>query len=145
MKKLTKDWRKRLMVDKTKGLKEHAKKRNRKTIEKVNNAIDRLKRSKTKKINFIKVAEEAGVSKATLYNNDCLKERIMSLRATSKGVPRDKVPKDELEKKNEKIKQLYEEIKELNQEKEQLIVQLVKMEELKDENERLKQQIERLK
>ena len=80
----------------TDGLKKHAKKRNQKTIKKVNDTIDKLKRSKTKDINFVTVAKEAGVSKATLYNNDCLKERIMGLRETSKGVPDDRVPKDEL-------------------------------------------------
>lgn len=131
--------------DKTKGLKEHAKKRNQETIEKVNKAIDKLKRSKTKDVTFVAVAEEAGVAKATLYNNDCLKERIMSLRETSKGVPEDRVPKDELEKKNEKIKELYEEIKKLKEDKQKLIEQLVEMEELRDENKRLKEEIERLR
>ncbi|MCK8816599.1 DUF6262 family protein [Natroniella sulfidigena] len=127
------------------GLREHAKKRNQRTIKKVNDTIDRLKRSKTKDINFVTVAEEAGVSKATLYNNDCLKDRIMALRETSKGVPEDRVPKDELEKKNHKIKQLYAEIKDLKEEQEKLIEQLVEMEELKDENERLREEIKRLK
>jgi ABC-type amino acid transport substrate-binding protein len=54
----------------TEGLKAFAEKKNQETIEKVNKAIDKLKRSKTKNINFKTVAEEAGVSKATLYNND---------------------------------------------------------------------------
>lgn len=129
----------------TEGLKRYAKKRNQKTIEKVNNAIDRLKKSRTKDINFVTVAKEADVSKATLYNNDCLKERIMSLRETSKGVSKEEVPKDELEKKNKKIKELYKEIKKLKQDKENLIIQLVEMEELKDEHKRLKEEIKRLK
>ena len=100
----------------TEGLKEFAEKKNQETIEKVNKAIDKLKRSKTKTINFKTVAEEAGVSKATLYNNDILKERILSLRAIQKGVPNDSIvatPKDKIKAKDDKIKQLYEEIKKL--------------------------------
>lgn len=132
----------------TDGLKEFAEKKNQETIEKVNKAIDKLKRSKTKKINFKTVAEEAGVSKATLYNNDILKERILSLRAIEKGVPDDGIvvtPKDKIKAKDDKIKQLYEEIRKLKDDKEKLIIQLVEMEELKDENKRLREQLEKLK
>jgi len=132
----------------TEGLKEFAEKKNQETIEKVNKAIDKLKRSKTKKINFKTVAEEAGVSKATLYNNDILKERILSLRAIEKGVPNDSIvatPKDKIEAKDDKIKQLYNEIKRLKEDKQNLIIQLVEMEELKDENKRLREQLEKLK
>jgi len=132
----------------TEGLKEFAEKKNQETIEKVNKAIDKLKRSKTKKINFKTVAEESGVSKATLYNNDILKERILSLRAIEKGVPNDSIvatPKDKIKAKDDKIKQLYEEIKKLKEDKEKLIIQLVEMEELKDENKRLREQLNRIK
>ena len=132
----------------TKGLKEFAEKKNQETIEKVNKAIDKLKRSKTKSINFKTVAEEAGVSKATLYNNDILKERILSLRAIQKGVPNDSIvatPKDKIKAKDEKIKKLYEEIKKLKEDKEKLIIQLVHMEELKDENKRLRESLDKIK
>jgi len=132
----------------TEGLKEFAEKKNQETIEKVNKAIDKLKRSKTKKINFKTVAEEAGVSKATLYNNDILKERILSLRAIEKGVPNDSIvatPKDKIKAKDDKIKQLYEEIKKLKEDKEKLIIQLVEMEELKDENKRLRESLDKIK
>lgn len=132
----------------TKGLKEFAEKKNQETIEKVNKAIDKLKRSKTKTINFKTVAEEAGVSKATLYNNDILKERILSLRAIQKGVPNDNIiatPKDKIKAKDDKIKQLYEEIKKLKEDKEKLIIQLVDMEELKDENKRLRESLDKIK
>ena len=132
----------------TEGLKEFAQKKNQETIEKVNKAIDKLKRSKTKSINFKTVAEEAGVSKATLYNNDILKERILSLRAIQKGVPNDSIvatPKDKIKAKDDKIKQLYEEIKKLKEDKEKLIIQLVEMEELKDENKRLREQLDKVK
>lgn len=132
----------------TEGLKKFAEKKNQETIEKVNKAIDKLKRSKTKTINFKTVAEEAGVSKATLYNNDILKERILSLRAIQKGVPNDSIvatPKDKIKAKDDKIKQLYEEIKKLKEDKEKLLIQLVAMEELKDENKRLREQLNRIK
>lgn len=132
----------------TEGLKEFAEKKNQETIEKVNKAIDKLKRSKTKTINFKTVAEEAGVSKATLYNNDILKERILSLRAIQKGVPNDSIvatPKDKIKAKDDKIKQLYEEIKKLKEDKEKLIIQLVDMEELKDENKRLRESLDKIK
>lgn len=132
----------------TDGLKEFAEKKNQETIEKVNKAIDKLKRSKTKSINFKTVAEEAGVSKATLYNNDILKERILSLRAIQKGVPNDSIvatPKDKIKAKDDKIKQLYGEIKKLKEDKEKLIIQLVDMEELKDENKRLRESLDRIK
>ena len=132
----------------TKGLIEFAEKKNQETIEKVNKAIDKLKRSKTKTINFKTVAEEAGVSKATLYNNDILKERILSLRAIQKGVPNDSIvatPKDKIKAKDDKIKQLYEEIKKLKEDKEKLIIQLVDMEELKDENKRLRESLDKIK
>lgn len=132
----------------TEGLKEFAEKKNQETIDKVNKVIDKLKRSKTKKINFKTVAEEAGVSKATLYNNDILKERILSLRAIEKGVPDDSIvatPKDKIMAKDDKIKQLYEEIKKLKEDKHNLIIQLVEMEELKDENRRLREQLDKLR
>ena len=132
----------------TEGLKEFAAKKNQETIEKVNKAIDKLKRSKTKSINFKTVAEEAGVSKATLYNNSVLKERILSLRAIQKGVPDDNIvatPKDKIKAKDDKIKQLYEEIKKLKDDKEKLIIQLIEMEELKDENKRLRESLDKIK
>ncbi|OAA94160.1 DUF6262 family protein [Clostridium coskatii] len=131
----------------TEGLKIFAEKKNQETIDKVNKVIDKLKRSKTKKINFKIVAEEAGVSKATLYNNDILKERILSLRAIEKGIPDDSIvatPKDKIKAKDDKIKQLYEEIKKLKEDKKNLIIQLVEMEELKDENKRLREQLSKI-
>ena len=132
----------------TEGLKEFAEKKNQETIQKVNKAIDKLKRSKTNTINFKTVAEEAGVSKATLYNNDILKERILSLRAIQKGVPNGSIvatPKDKIKAKDDKIKKLYEEIKKLKEDKEKLIIQLVVMEELKDENKRLRERLDKFK
>ena len=93
------------------GIKAHAEAKNKETIDKVSKAIDKLKR-KNKPINFETVSKEAGVSRATLYNNAQLK--IASLR---------------------------EQVKKLEDDKKKLIVQLVDYEELKSENERLKKQL----
>ena len=95
------------------GIKAHAEAKNKATIDKVNKAIDKLKR-KGKPINFETVYKEAGVSRATLYNNPQLKERILSLRAISKASPLDDVvavKKDKLQLKDDKISALREQIK----------------------------------
>ena len=97
------------------GIKAHAEAKNKATIDKVNKAIDKLKR-KRKPINFETVCKEAGVSRATLYNNPQLKERILSLRAISKASPLDDVvavKKDKLQLKDDKISALREQIKKL--------------------------------
>ena len=103
----------------------------------------KLKR-KNKPINFETVCKEAGVSRATLYNNVQLKERILSLRAISKASPLDDVvavKKDKIQLKDDKIASLREQVKKLEYDKKKLIVQLVDYEELKSENERLKKQL----
>ena len=124
------------------GIKAHAEAKNKATIDKVNKAIDKLKR-KRKPINFETVCKEAGVSRATLYNNPQLKERILSLRAISKASPLDDVVavKNKLQLKDDKISALREQIKKLEDDKKKLIEQLVDYEELKAENERLKKQL----
>ncbi|MEL7567986.1 MAG: DUF6262 family protein [Dehalobacterium sp.] len=121
------------------GIKAYAEQKNKETIEKVHKAIDSLKRKK-RNINFDSVSKEAGVSRATLYNNPQLKERILSLRAVSKGVPLDgtiAVAKDKKQLQEEKIIVLRQKVKKLEEDKAKLIAQLVEMEELKQENERL--------
>ena len=105
--------------------------------------LNKLKR-KNKPINFETVCKEAGVSRATLYNNAQLKERILSLRAISKASPLDDVvavKKDKIQLKDDKIASLREQVKKLEDDKKKLIVQLVDYEELKSENERLKKQL----
>ncbi len=126
------------------GIKAHAEARNKATIDKVNKAIDRLKRKKNITINFETVSKEAGVARATLYNNAQLKERILSLRAISKAGPLDNivaVKKDRIQLKDEKIAALRLQIKKLEQDKKMLIEQLVDYEELRFENERLKSKL----
>lgn len=115
------------------GIKAHAEAKNKETIDKV-----------SKPINFETVSKEAGVSRATLYNNAQVKERILSLRAISKASPLDDVvavKKDKIQLKDEKIATLREQVKKLEDAKKKLIVQLVDYEELKSENERLKKQL----
>lgn len=125
------------------GIKAHAEQRNKEALERVNKAIDKLKRKKTP-INFETVAKESGVTRSTLYNNAQLKERILSLRAISKASPLDNViaiKKDKLQLQEEKIATLRERVKQLEEDKKKLIVQLVDYEELKEENARLKRQL----
>lgn len=134
---------KKVSAEQVAGIKAHAEQRNQETIEKVNKAIDKLKRTK-KQINFETVAKEAEVSRATLYNNAELKERILSLRVVSKLSPLDDVvavKKDKVQLQEEKIIALRERIKQLEEDKKKLIIQLVNMEELKVENKRLREQI----
>ena len=128
------------------GIKAHAEARNKATIDKVNKAIDRLKRKKNITINFESVSKEAGVARATLYNNAQLKERILRLRAISKAGPLDNVvavKKDRIKLKDEKIDALRLQVQKLEQDKKKLIEQLVDYEELRFENERLKSKLNR--
>lgn len=128
----------------TEGLDRYTKSQNAKTIEKVNAAIDKLKRSRHDNINFSTVAKEAGVSKATLYNNDVLKERILGLRTTKKGVvniePPAHPPMDRATKKG-----YLDEIRRLREDKKNLIMQLVELETLREENAKLRAQLDSMK
>ena len=128
------------MAKKTNGISAYAKQKNHETIDKVNRAIDSLKRSNAQAINFETVAKKAGVSRATLYNNPILKERIQSLRATNKKIPVENAitPKDKQQLQNEKILILRQEINQLKADKKKLILQLIEMETLRKENDRLK-------
>ena len=120
-----------------KGLLQHAAALKNDTEEKVNCAIDTLKRSKTKKINFKMVSELSGISTTTLYNNPVLRERISSLRAVKKvSVQEMTVPDTATRDRERKLRQ---EIQKLKEEKQMLIVQLVELEGLKAENKRLKE------
>lgn len=134
--------KKRVSVQQIAGIKEYAKTKNRDTIDKVNKTIDLMKR-KGKQINFETVSKEAGVSRATLYNNAQLKERISSLRAVmSRNFPEstpEKI-KDKYQLQEEKIRVLRDMVNKLEQDKKKLIAQLVDYEELKTENEKLKAQ-----
>ena len=125
------------------AMKVHNSQRKQDTAERVNKAIDKLKR-KNASINFETVAKEAGVSRATLYNNTKLKERIMGLRAmdltpTSEGGAEPK--KTKVQRLEATVAELRARVRQLEADKKNLIVQLVDYEETKAENERLRRQI----
>ena len=124
------------------AMKAHNSQRKQNTAELVNKAIDKLKR-KNAAINFETVAKEAGVSRATLYNNTKLKERIMGLRAmdltpTSEGGAEPK--KTKVQRLEDTVTDLKARVRQLEADKKNLIVQLVDYEETKAENERLRRQ-----
>ena len=125
------------------ALKKQNSQRKQDTAERVNKAIDKLKR-RNASINFETVAKEAGVSRATLYNNTKLKERIMGLRAmdltpTSEGGAEPK--KTKVQRLEDTVADLRARVRQLEADKKNLIVQLVDYEETKAENERLRRQI----
>ena len=122
------------------GLDKYAKSKNSETVEKVNAAIDKLKRSRPNNINFSTVAKEAGVSKATLYNNDILKERILGLRTTTKGVPTTELSAKSIDRTANNG--YLDEIRKLRKDKKNLILQLVEIETLREENIKLKAQLD---
>ena len=124
------------------ALKEHNSQKKHGTVERVTKAIDRLKR-KNVTINFETVAKEAGVSRATLYNNPKLKERIMGLRAmdltpTSEGGAEPK--KTKVQRLEATVAELRARVRQLEADKKNLIVLLVDFEETKAEIERLRRQ-----
>ena len=125
------------------AMKAHNSQRKQNTAELVNKAIDKLKR-KNAPINFESVAKEAGVSRATLYNNPKLKERIMGLRAmdltkSSEGGSEPK--KTKVQRLEDTVAELRARVRQLEADKKNLIVQLVDYEETKAVNERLRQQL----
>jgi CHAT domain-containing protein len=95
------------------------------TYQKVDEAIKRLLRA-NESINFNSVANEAGVAKATLYNNPELRERIETLRQQQAQAPTPKQIKREMNENNKDalIESLKRKIKKLEDENKQLREQL---------------------
>lgn len=124
------------------ALKAHNTQKNHNTIARVNQDIDNLKENNSV-INFETVAKAAGVSRATLYNNPMLKERIMGLRSISHApFSEDKVqPKEKVQRLEDTVVALRARVRQLETDKKNLIIQLVDYEETKAENERLKRQL----
>lgn len=103
-------------------------KRKQATKEKVEEAIKRLTKN-SKAINFNSVAQEAGVSKATLYNHYELKERINFLRnQQEKAFVDSRIKRDE-NNQNAVIASLKRRIEKLEN----------KNKELEDENKQLRE------
>ena len=122
------------------ALKAHAQNKNKETLDKVHTTIDRMKKQKVD-INFETVSKEAGVTRATLYNNVQLKERILSLRGVIRSKPLNSgayKKKDTHQIKDEKIAELRDRINKLEEDNKKLFLQLVDYAELKEENEHLK-------
>lgn len=127
------------------ALKAHNSQKNLDTIERVNKAIDTLKK-KNATINFETVAKAAGVSRATLYNNPKLKERIMGLRAIAFAPAPDAdvdPKKTKVQRLEETVADLKARVRQLETDKKNLVVQLIDYEEIKEENVRLRRQIMR--
>ena len=122
------------------AMKAHNSQRKQNTSERVNKAIDKLKRKNTP-INFETVAKEAGVSRATLYNNSKLKERIMGLRAMELAPSSEEgaePKKTKVQRLEDTVADLKARVRQLESDKKNLIFQLVDYEKIKSENESLK-------
>lgn len=125
------------------ALKQHNAQKKQNTIERVSTAIDKLKR-KNAVINFETVAKAAGVSRATLYNNPKLKERIIGLRAMAfASIPGENTEtrKTKMQRLEDSVAHLKTRVRQLEADKKNLIVQLVDYEEMKAENERLRRRL----
>lgn len=105
----------------TDGLRGFSQKKQQETAQKVDKCIQELIKGKGK-INFNSVAEEAGVSKAYLYNHPEIRDRIDSLRKQQEGLFSPRQVKREMTNaskdvliaaKNKQIKELQDEIKRL--------------------------------
>lgn len=96
-----------------------------KTLVRIDEAIKRLLKA-YKSINFNSVANESGLSKATLYNNPELRQRIESLRLQQAQVPTPKQLKLEMNENNKDamIASLKRRMKKMEDENKQLREQL---------------------
>ncbi|PFM43774.1 transposase [Bacillus cereus] len=95
------------------------------TSQKVDEAIQRLIRA-NQNINFNSVANEAGIAKATLYNNQKFRKRIETLRHQQEHNPTPKQIKREMSDSNKDviIESLRRRIKKVEEENKQLRNQL---------------------
>jgi CHAT domain-containing protein len=111
--------------DRREQLKAIHKSRKASTYQKVDEAIKRLIRA-YQSINFNSVASEAGVAKATLYNNPELRDRIETLRQQQAQPPTPKQIKREMDDNNKDalIASLQRRIKKLDGENKELREQL---------------------
>ena len=124
------------------GLRRYSEQRKKETEIKVRKTLDKMKRE-GRDINYEAVAKEAGVSRATLYNNSDLREEIALIKNEEVERKKKQLVKEEDKIKchDSKIAELRSIITKLEIDKKNLIVQLVQMEHLKDENELLKKRM----
>lgn len=118
----------------TSGLLRHTEILKMDTADRVNRAIDEMKRNKIK-INFRTVSAASGVSTTTLYNTPALRVRIESLRAVKEAMPQMATKADSAQIREQELRK---QIKQLKDEKEMLIAQLLDRERLLEENNHLK-------
>jgi predicted RNase H-like nuclease (RuvC/YqgF family) len=111
--------------DRKKHLKQIHESRKAITMSKVDEAIKRLVRA-NQEINFNSVASEAGVAKATLYNNVTLRERIETLRQQQIKRPSVKQVRHKMNENNKEviIESLKRKVKRLEHENKDLRDQL---------------------
>lgn len=111
--------------DRKKHLKQIHESRKAITMNKVDEAIKRLVRA-NQSINFNSVASEAGVAKATLYNNSTLRKRIENLRQQQIKTPATKHVKYQINENNKDaiIESLKRKVKRIEQENKDLKYQL---------------------
>lgn len=143
----------------TEGLKAHAQQKRAETIERTEKAIQQLIKDK-QRINFNTVAEAAGVSKAWLYDEPDMKERIAHLR--KQAIPKTPInPKGKmsLESQSSTIDTLKRRIGQLENENKELAAKIkvayslapqLQLSEsnrkrLEEENKKLRQQLASLK
>ncbi|MGB3310359.1 MAG: DUF6262 family protein [Nodosilinea sp.] len=133
------------------GLQRNAQKKRQETFERVEKGIQQLVKEK-RVINFNTVAEASGVSKAWLYKESDIRDRIEQLRAQSSGSKKPPVKqrasdasKDALLKTmRERIKRLEAENKDLRRQNEVAYSHVLKARDLEKEVQRLNAHIERL-
>ena len=124
----------------TSGLKLYAEQRSQEICKKANTAIDSLLDA-GEKVTFEAVARTAGVARGTLYNYPQVKDRILTLKAemhTGAVVEDAPVRKTKVQRLEEKIAMLTARVAQLEEDKKNLIIQLVDQEDLKEEIERLR-------
>ncbi|KAF0821923.1 transposase [Cytobacillus firmus] len=109
----------------TEGIIKHAKLKTEKTIQKVEEAIKKMIKKQIK-INFNSVSAESGVSKAFLYRNTELRERIETLRNQQEGLPSIKQAKRNMSdaSKDVIISSLRKRIKDLEKENKEIKEQM---------------------
>ncbi|WP_064199779.1 DUF6262 family protein [Brevibacillus brevis] len=113
----------------TEGVKQHAIRKSQEASRKVDESIQRLIKSKAR-INFNSVSTDSGVSKAFLYNNRLIRNRIEMLRKHQEGLPS---PQDTKRNMTDASKDAL------------IAAKSKRIKELEDENKRLKEELLKLR
>lgn len=122
------------------GVKAFQEQRTADNTQKANAAIDKLCRQ-GKEVNFESVAKESGVSRTGLYG---IPKVILRLRTKSRAAPNSDytvIKKSDKEEYERQIADYRAKVKQLEQDKFNLINQLVELEDLREEVSRLKSRL----